>query len=547
MGSVYEVKDLNVAGKVRAAKEILDSALHGPHAEYVQSKFQSEMRSLAGLNHPGIPQVIDFFQVGQASYIIMDYVQGLNLEDELRQRMCETGQPSPPEQVASDALEVLDILAYLHSQDPPVLHRDIKPSNLIRNAKTGKVILVDFGLARSHQEGEQQTRVGTPGYCSQEQMAGKAEPRSDLYSLAVTLYHLLSGKTPRMLTCEPLCEVIPGFDPDLSAIMDRATQLKVRERFPDAAAMAEEFERWLKRQKRKRLEAEAEPLLDAAPKLTSHLGALLGGAALLVILVAGIWVGSSRGNDPLVVNATETPENFPLAYETRSLPVVFASNPSAVPPVDDEDYFSSNLHRHHGASPPQKPTSKPPTVIPQPHVPRLPAGTVPLSTPKGSEPTDGSGFAHWLNGAALPIENLVRVPEHSGFKREIEPSQARFYWRGRGGHRHGPRLTVEAFAFHVKPSLAIEQKLAHTKLHESESVVTRGQSNTVQVTYRGLKNEGLEMGRSGFYLFRAIPYKGGSIVYSFHGAFASEDPDPRAQEMIRELMGSAQFVDSPNL
>jgi serine/threonine protein kinase len=524
MGSVYEVKDLNVAGKIRAAKEILDSALQGPHCDYVKSKFQAEMRSLATLSHPGIPQVIDFFQVGQASYIIMDYVIGLNLEDELRQRMCELGQPSPPEQVVADALEVMDILAYLHSQDPPVLHRDIKPANLIRNSKTKKVILVDFGLARSHQEGEVQTRVGTPGYCSQEQMAGKAEPRSDLYSLGVTLYHLLSGKAPRMLTCEPLADVIPGFDPDLSAIIERATQLRVRDRYPDAAKMIEELQRWRKQHQRQvedTSELNREPVSSASP----NLGALLGGAAVVVALAAGIWLGSSRlGLQPSAdtkssSQPTATPELISVSLDPALPPDPIEQSD---PKPEQEDYFSNApLHHHRKVRTQAAAKSSPRRLQPSVRHPELP-DSQPVPPPPPPPPyLTGMDEKH-----RLPITSLVQVPRDGRFKDVSNENHRLELWVRRS--KPTQALVIEAFFFREKPADALRLKLGEEDPGGERS--TTFDSVTARVTYTRPF-----IRRSGFVLLRAVPFHGGSIVYSNRFVLYSIDRDTGADEVLTRI------------
>jgi serine/threonine protein kinase len=150
----------------------------------------------------------------------MDFIHGANLEQELRDYVQLTGKTFPPDVLIRDMLQVLDILVYLHSMASPVIHRDIKPANLIREFKTGKVVLVDFGLARQVCGTQTQTAVGTLGYSPLEQFQGQAEPRSDIYALGITMNHLLSGQAPVPLGTPPLRQKEPSLDARLAAVVD---------------------------------------------------------------------------------------------------------------------------------------------------------------------------------------------------------------------------------------------------------------------------------------------------------------------------------------
>lgn len=174
MGAVYEAIDRKLADTPCAVKEVLAQALAGPDADYILASFEAEMRALAKLEHPSIPRVRDYFEVDGKRYIILDLVRGQGLDDELEEHVRVTGEPMDPEVAAVDMVDVLDTLSYLHSLQPPIVHRDIKPANLIRDQRTQKIKLVDFGIARSVDTGNLQTQVGTPGYCAPEQKIGRA-------------------------------------------------------------------------------------------------------------------------------------------------------------------------------------------------------------------------------------------------------------------------------------------------------------------------------------------------------------------------------------
>ncbi|GMU57945.1 MAG: hypothetical protein AMXMBFR33_70910 [Candidatus Xenobia bacterium] len=247
MGAVYLAEDAHLDGASCAIKEMLEQHLGTGDEALIQRKFQEEKTLLARLNHPGIPRVRDFFRIGGLCYIVMDYIHGANMDEELRDCIALTGHPFVSEVLAKDMVQVLDILVHLHELDPPVVHRDIKPANLIREFKSGRVMLVDFGLARPvEQTGVTQTAVGTLGYSSLEQIQGRAEVRSDLYSLGVTMAQLLSGHGPIPLQFRPVRQLEPSVDEDLAAIVDRASALDPSARYPSARAMREDLRAWVR-------------------------------------------------------------------------------------------------------------------------------------------------------------------------------------------------------------------------------------------------------------------------------------------------------------
>lgn len=196
MGAVYEAVDQRLDTTV-ALKETLFTD------ERLRKQFEREARLLARLHHPALPRVSDHFSEGDGQFLVMQFIQG----DDLAEKMTLKRGPFPVDQVLTWADQLLDALDYLHTQDPRIVHRDIKPQNLKITAR-GQIILLDFGLAKG-QAGDI-SRVTTtasifgytPNYAPLEQIQGfGTDPRSDLYSLGATLYHLMTGvKPPDALT-----------------------------------------------------------------------------------------------------------------------------------------------------------------------------------------------------------------------------------------------------------------------------------------------------------------------------------------------------------
>ncbi|HKQ50837.1 MAG TPA: serine/threonine-protein kinase [Pyrinomonadaceae bacterium] len=191
MGAVYLARDQRL-GHTVALKETFFTE------ERMRKAFEREARLLAHLRHPALPKVTDHFEEDGGQFIVMEFISGDDLEMLLAQR----GDPFPPAQVLSWGDELLKALDYLHKQEPPILHRDIKPANL-KLTPQGEVILLDFGLAKGTAGATSSVMTSrsvfgfTPNFAPLEQIQGTGTgPRSDLYSLAATLYYLMTGAIP---------------------------------------------------------------------------------------------------------------------------------------------------------------------------------------------------------------------------------------------------------------------------------------------------------------------------------------------------------------
>lgn len=206
MGAVYKAKDLRLEGRVCAVKEILSTLtqtnISQEEIEQMSEQFRSEASVLARLDHPNLPKVSDYFAEGTREYLVMDFVEGRDLQEVLQDAQ-RRNEFLPEDVVLTWTMQLLDALEYMHEQNPPVLHRDIKPSN-IKLTPRGAIKLVDFGLVKVlHTDDTRTVTVvqgrGTVAYTPLEQYGGDTgytDARSDVYSLGATIYHLLAGIPP---------------------------------------------------------------------------------------------------------------------------------------------------------------------------------------------------------------------------------------------------------------------------------------------------------------------------------------------------------------
>lgn len=216
MGRVYLVHHRELQVKTFALKEMNFDGLPAASLADSAQRFFAEAETLAGLNHPNIPQVFERFEEAGRYFMAMEYVEGIDLERILEVYLQERGVPLPEPAVARVAFQVCEALDYLHRRNPPIIHRDIKPANAIVTI-SGRVKLVDFGIARM--TGQRHTSAGTVGYAPREQYDGTTQPRSDLYSLGATLHHLLTGRVPVPFDFPPCRTLNPQVSAELEGLV----------------------------------------------------------------------------------------------------------------------------------------------------------------------------------------------------------------------------------------------------------------------------------------------------------------------------------------
>ena len=208
--------------------------------EIMKQSLITETNLLKELKHPYLPSIADIIENDDTIIIVMDYVEGRPLSDILS----EDGVIEE-DKVADYAIQLCDVLDYLHSQNPPIIYRDLKPANIMLRPD-GKITLIDFGTARkyNYDSVSDTTCLGTIGYAAPEQFAGETlrqtDARTDIYNLGATMYHLLTGVNPS----EPPYELYPirRWDESLSngleKIILRATRKDPDKRFNDCKEMS---------------------------------------------------------------------------------------------------------------------------------------------------------------------------------------------------------------------------------------------------------------------------------------------------------------------
>ena len=249
MGAVYLAKDRNLGDAPRAVKEMVESHLDPAQHEKAIGDFKRESLLLTSLEHPSIPTIYDYFyDEGLCRfYLVMKYISGGDLASRMRSAV---GGRLDEKTVADWGMQIADVLDYLHSRPKAIIYRDLKPANLMIDGNSGRVMLIDFGIARwvSQQE-KGVTAVGTMGYAPPELFSGRVQPASDVYSLGATMFHLLTGADPQD---NPLLifdfsknprprQIAPSLSSEMEQILMRCVEYRPDDRFRTAGELRNEL------------------------------------------------------------------------------------------------------------------------------------------------------------------------------------------------------------------------------------------------------------------------------------------------------------------
>lgn len=236
MGTVYLARDLRLNNRPCVVKQLRDDVMAKDEERLkAQQFFEREAGMLSRLQHPSVVSILDYFVESGEYFLVMEYIEGQDLYQIMRER---NATPFDEDQVVDWAIEICDVLSYMHAQNPPVIYRDLKPSNVMIDVK-GRIKLVDFGIARPYEVDNENTHVISGGYSPPEQYLGKATPKSDIYALGATMFFLLAGKEPEPLKANLPKENDPEISASLNELIGKAMSQNADERFATAEDMRE--------------------------------------------------------------------------------------------------------------------------------------------------------------------------------------------------------------------------------------------------------------------------------------------------------------------
>ncbi|MHC9542678.1 MAG: protein kinase [Vulcanimicrobiota bacterium] len=330
MGAVYLARDMRLPDKQWAVKEIWNAYTNLKQREEASTSFNREAEILSRLDHPGIPRIADYFSFRDREYLVMEYAEGRSLQDILEERK----EPFSEDEAVDIALQICEVLIYLHNQKPdPVIFRDLKPSNIIVSPQ-GRVKLVDFGIARFfHRDKVTDTiHMGTVGYAPPEQFGGKGgtDPRSDLYTLGATLHFLVTLRDPQdspPFSFPPVRELNPAVSPQLENLVATLLQYDRACRYCSAQEVASALKTYRDTPLQTPKEPDGKELRDIL-KPRRRFSMLAAFAVLLILIISQLPHHSSK--QPPVQKTSAVPTQ--LNPEPTAAPHPNASLIPGVPP-----------------------------------------------------------------------------------------------------------------------------------------------------------------------------------------------------------------------
>lgn len=225
MGTVYRAVDIQTGTEVALKQSI---------APLFDQRFEAEARLLTSLQHPRVVRIVDHFSSSSGQYVVMELVRGVDLGVLLKER----GNPGlPVDQSVEYVRQACEALQYVHDQQ--IIHRDVKPQNLILSERG--VVVVDFGIARALSEGDDPgtAGIGTPRFMAPEVFGGgRVSPRTDVFSVAATLWTLIAGRTPVYADSTALSSINPDVTPELEHTIAAGLEMIPERRVASVAAFA---------------------------------------------------------------------------------------------------------------------------------------------------------------------------------------------------------------------------------------------------------------------------------------------------------------------
>lgn len=283
MSVVYLAMDKRL-NKQWAVKEVRKKGV-SKNDEIVVNSLMAEANLIKRLDHPAFPRIVDIIDNGQTIYIVMDYIEGESLDKILEEHGAQS-----EDNVIHWAMQICDALNYLHSQKPhPIIYRDMKPANLMLKpeGEYGIIKIIDFGIAREFKDKNlaDTTVLGTRGYASPEHYAGHTDVRSDIFSLGMTMHHLLTGVDPRK---GDQYASVRNWNPELSEgieiIVDKCVQPAPENRYQNCDELLRD------------LYDPGKLTHDYRKKQKRKLGAFLGAILLSVIMLIAGFVLKGTSN-----------------------------------------------------------------------------------------------------------------------------------------------------------------------------------------------------------------------------------------------------------
>lgn len=330
MSRVWLARDKRL-NKLWAVKEIGRTAKDANNAVVIQSLI-AEANLMKQLDHPALPRIVDIIETDQTTYVVMDYIEG----ESLNRTMRRLGRPMAATDVIEWGIQLCDALEYLHTRTPPVIYRDMKPGNIMLR-DDGTVKLIDFGIAREYKEHKSSDTqiLGTQGYAAPEQFSrtAQSDARTDIYSLGVTLYHLVTGRSPLDdPVIRPIRQINPQLPEGLEYIISKATQQDPDARYQTCALMRSDLEIYERLTKEYREVQEAKLLRFRLLRTAAVACAVIG----LVLAFTSVYFKNSTYENYMMLGASASVNevNGEASEAERNYTLAIGVEPSEIAPYD---------------------------------------------------------------------------------------------------------------------------------------------------------------------------------------------------------------------